>query len=75
MLAKIEESQGVDIMEIWGKYVLVRRNCKCQGPEVEVCLEYSKNSKESRVAVVEEVRGQGLGDEVKVNRRGSLRSL
>lgn len=56
MLAKIEESQGVDIMEIWRKYVLVRRNCKCKGPEVEVCLEYSKNSKESRVAVVEEVR-------------------
>lgn len=37
-------------MDKWEKYVLVGKNGKCKGPEVEVCLEYSKNSEETRVA-------------------------
>ena len=53
MLPKTEESEGVNIMEIWEKYVLVRRNSMCKGPEVEVCLGYSKNSREGRVAGVD----------------------
>lgn len=69
MLAKTEESETINMMEIWEKYVLVRRDSKCKGPEVKVCLENSKNSKEGRVAGVEGLEdGEGLGDEVKVNR-------
>lgn len=52
-------------MEILEKYVLVRRNGKCKGPEVEVCLEYSKTRKEARVAGGEGVRSKGIGNEVR----------
>lgn len=53
-------------MEVLEKYVLVRRYGNCKGPEVEVCLEYSKNSKETRVAGGEGVRRKGVGNEVKI---------
>lgn len=51
-LVKTEESEGVNIMEIWEIYVLIRRSITCKGPEVDVCLENSKNSKEGRMAGV-----------------------
>ena len=51
-LVKTEESEGVNIMEIWEIYTLIRRNITCKGPEVDVCLENSKNSKEGRMAGV-----------------------
>ena len=38
-LVKTEESEGVNIMEIWETYILIRRNSTCKGPEVDVCLE------------------------------------
>lgn len=53
-------------MEKLEKYVLVRKNGKCKGPEVEVFLAYSKSSKETRVAGGEEMRYKGVGDEVKI---------
>lgn len=52
-------------MEKGEKYVLVRKNGKCKGPEVEVCLEYSKNSKETMVAGEEGVRSKGVGERSK----------
>lgn len=61
---KTEESEGVNIMEIWETYILIRRNSTCKGPEVDMCLENSKSSKEGRMAGV---RSKGQGDEVTVN--------
>lgn len=51
-------------MEIWQHYVLIRGK-KCKGPEVQVCLEYSEESKEAMVAGVEGEKGKGVGDEIK----------
>ena len=51
---KTEESEGVNIMEIWETYILIRRNSTCKGPEVDMCLENG-------------VRSKGQGDEVTVN--------
>ena len=51
-------------MEIWETYVLIRKNSTCKGPEVDMCLENSKNSKEGRMAGV---MSTGQGDKVKVN--------
>lgn len=64
--AKIEESEAVNIVEKWEKYVLVRKNGKCKGPEVEVFLEHSKTSKEITEAGGEEVRSKRVEDEIKV---------
>ena len=36
-----------------------------KGPEVQVCLEYVTESKETMVDGVEGVRGKGVGDEFK----------
>lgn len=56
---KTEGSEAVNITEKWEKYVLVGKNGKCKGPEVEVCLKYSKNSDETRVAGGEGVEQMG----------------
>ena len=52
-------------MEIWETYVLMRRNSTCKGPEVDVYLENSKNSKEGRMAGVRS-KGQGKKSESEV---------
>lgn len=45
----------------------VSRNNKCKGPQMEVCLQYSQNSKEAAVAGVECVgRKTALDDKVRV---------
>ena len=52
-------------MEIWETYVLMRRNSMCKGPEVDVYVENSKNSKEGRMAGVRS-KGQGKKSESEV---------
>lgn len=42
---KTEESEGVNIMEIWEIYVLIRRSITCKGPEVDMCLESSRTAR------------------------------
>lgn len=51
-------------MEICQNYVLVRGK-KCKGPEVQMCLEYSEESKEAMVAGVGGEKGKEVGDEIK----------
>ena len=57
-------------MEIWETYILIRRNSTCKGPEVDVYLENSKNSKEGRMAGV---RSKGQGKKVKVKSLSRVR--
>lgn len=51
-------------MEILQNYILIRGK-KCKGPEVQVCPEYSEESKEAMVAGIEGKKGKGVGDEIK----------
>ena len=58
---RLEKSEGVDHVHIWGKSTLGRGSSQCKGPVARVCLVYSKNKEVSVPGTEVENEGKSKG--------------